>query len=209
MELLVVLLIVMILAGLLSTAAFAFLQRMKRETARVDIRNLTIALSAFFKDHRCYPPDKFDLIDKPPEKFFFPSDIGPPGTYFHEGIILDADEDRASNELLVYFLGRELPSKLNSYGPYMEFKAKKLKNTEKIAKDQYPEFLDPWDNPYVYIENYSDNAGKPPDQRRGHGPFEILSYGADGEPDYDYWDQLHNPIEKFGKEDDDVVSWKE
>ncbi len=211
-EIVVVLLIVMILAGLLTAAAFGFLGRMKRDTVKMDLRFLTIALSGFFKDHRCYPPDKFDLIDKPKEAFFFPSNIKEPGAFFHEGIIIDVDDGRASNELMVYFLARELPSKLDSYGPYMEFKAKQLKNTEKEAKDEYLEYVDPWGNPYVYIENLSDNARKPPNERRGIGAFEIYSRGPDGERAFDYWDfdqRPDDPIELRKMLEDDIASWNE
>ena len=221
-ELLVVLVIVMILAGLLSTAALLFLKRMKRETTKVDIQNLTIALSAFYKDHHCYPPDREDVEDvrsgeKSAEMFFFPSDIADPGSYFHVGILIDDNVGRASNELMVYYLGRNLRKKLNSYGPYMEFREKHLRSTEKREgfgeDDDFPEFLDPWDNPYVYIENYSDNhsgrAAEDPRFRRGHGPFEIISLGPDGELDHDYWNQLEDPIDRLGKDDDDIVSWQE
>lgn len=211
-ELMVVLLIVMILAGILTTALIRVRQRMKRDTARMDMRHLTIALSAFYKDHRCYPPDKFDLMDKPKGTFFFPSNIEDPGSFFHEGIIIDIDDGRASNELLVYFLARELPSKLDSYGPYMEFKAKQLKNTEKEANDEYLEYVDAWGNPYVYIENRSDNRGKSPDERRGMGPFEIYSRGPDGERAFDYWDfdeRPDDPIELRKMLGDDIASWSE
>jgi hypothetical protein len=185
---------------------------MKRDTTKMDIRLLTIALSAFYKDLHCYPPDKFDLMDKPKEAFFFPNNIREPGSFFHEGIIIDVDDGRASNELMVYFLSRELPSKLNSYGPYMEFKAKQLRNTEKEAKDEYPEYVDSWGNPYVYIENLSDNAGKSPYERRGMGPFEIYSRGPDGERAFDYWDfdeRPDDPIELKKMLGDDIANWSE
>jgi type II secretory pathway pseudopilin PulG len=219
-ELLVVLVIVMVLAGLLSAAALKFLARMKRETAKVDIQNLTIALSAFYKDHHCYPPDREDVEDvrsgqKSAAMFFFPSDIADPGSYFHVGVLIDDNVGRASNELMVYYLGRQLPKKLNQFGPYMEFRDEHLRSTEKRdgfgEDDAYPEYLDPWGNPYVYIENYSDNhsgrAIEDPRFRRGHGAFEIISLGPDGKMDHDYWDQLENPIDRLDGDDDDIVSW--
>lgn len=222
-ELLVVVVIVMVLAGLLLTAAFAFLARMRRERARVDIRNLTMALSAFHKDHRCYPPDRQALEEirigrKSKDMFFFPTSIvGEPDDYFENIMREDDDigpvskhmgkcEGRASNELLVYYLARELPKGENSFGPYMQFRRKQLKNTETVGKDEYPEFVDPWGMPYVYIENHSDNVGKPPNERRRHGSFELYSRGPDGILDHNYWDEQ---TERLDPEDDDIASWSE
>lgn len=207
-ELVVVLLIVMVLASLLSAAAFMFLGRMKKETAKVDIQNLTIVLSAFYKDHRAYPPDILDMNDvedgvKSRNTYFFPNGFFT-GTYDIDGIVNDIKPNRASNELMVFFLGRKLQKKLSTIGPYMDFKKHQIKDTETIGRDGYLEFLDPWGNPYVYIERHSDNVGKLPAARVGHGPFEIYSCGPDGVLDHDYWSE---EIEKLDDDDDDIASW--
>ena len=214
-ELVVVLLIVMVLAGLLSTAAFTLLARMKKETVKVDFQNLTIALSAFYKDHRAYPPDILDLKDvisraKTKDTYFFPNGFLPPpldtGAYNIDGIDNDVKPDRASNELMVFFLGRKLPKKLSTVGPYMDLKKHHIKDTETVGRDGYLEYLDPWGNPYVYIERHSDNVGKLPAARVGHGPFEIYSCGPDGQLDHDYWNE---EIEELDEEDDDIATWSE
>ncbi len=120
MEILVVLMILSILAGIVGLNVLHQPARARVQAARMQIKTLRTALHMYHADHNRYPTQQQGLealVRRPPG--------GPAGANYPPEGYLDS---------------RSVP-------------------------------LDPWGNPYVYL-----SPG-----RRGE-PFEIISYGSDGEP---------------------------
>ncbi len=165
-ELLVVTSIIMLLAGTMTVAVFKVRTIMQGKGAKVDIRTMTMALAAYRRELGRYPPDSItgDVL------------------WSVDADCANENDARASNEALVYYLGRKHPKGANVYGPYMEFKESRLVNrnagTETGVK--YVEYLDPFGRYYLYAENRSaqnpDGTGK----GRNVGSYDIVSAGRDG-----------------------------
>ncbi len=148
MELLVVMTIIMILSGMLTAAVFTFRKMMAARAAKFDIQTFSMALAAYRRDMGSYPPD--DDI---------PTAAG------------GWDTSYGMNEVLVYYLGRRHVIGDNVYGPYMEFKLKRLVDKDGDGLDEY---LDPWRNHYLYAENASAGVGH---NRRS---YDLVCMGLDG-----------------------------
>jgi type II secretory pathway pseudopilin PulG len=148
-ELLVVVGIMIILAGMLSTAAIIFRARMRVRIAKVDIKNLVMALSAYHIDLHGYPPDEYDVLPAPYSTL-------------------------NSNQLLAYHLGRRLRKGPNYYGPYMEFTDARLVD----PGDGYEEYRDPWGELYHYFENQKHYGGGHP-VGQNKRTYDLISGGPD------------------------------
>jgi prepilin-type N-terminal cleavage/methylation domain-containing protein len=158
-ELLVVTSIIMLLAGTTTVAIFKVRTIMQAKAAKVDIRTMTMALAAYRRELGRYPPDSIDGVPS----WTVDPDCAP------------EEHCRASNEALVYYLGRKHVKGANVYGPYMDFKQSRLVNRN--ASDEtdvaYVEYLDPFGRYYLYAENT-------PGVGRNKGSYDIVSPGRDG-----------------------------
>lgn len=163
-ELLVVVAIISILATLGVGAALRVRKNVKMKTVRLEITSIEMALAAYKKEFRRYPPDRF------------PSETATALSAMDGG-----DEDYS--ETLVYYLGSTLEVTqefgiLTTKGPYIEFKGNLLDNDGDGLKGI--------ENPYggwiMYAENASSNIGKEESEFVGKKPksFDIVSSGPDG-----------------------------
>jgi general secretion pathway protein G len=197
-ELLVVIGILALLAGLLFPAVTAAQRRSREKAAKAMIERLTLALEQYASDFGDYPPTSLAAL-------------GVATNGVNEG-----------NESLVRCL-----STRKERGPYFPFEEKDLANTDgdklsgrdpcdsTLGSKELFEVVDPWGNPYIYFHNRDYRGGakleryvlqdgtritcRPhPNQRTGQYPgvtsFVIWSVGADGKND--------------DGEGDDIASWK-
>lgn len=122
-ELLVVMGIMMVLAGMITSAVFAFRRITQKKGAGVDIQTFTMGLAAYRKDLGAYPPDDIMEADgTPTAKYGF-------------------------NEVIYHFLGTRLVKGANLYGPYVTFKTKRLVDED---GDGFMEYLDTFGTHYNY-----------------------------------------------------------
>jgi type II secretory pathway pseudopilin PulG len=154
-ELLVVVTIIMVLVGLLSAAIFSVKRSTLVKAAKFDLKTFSMALAQYRRELGRYPPDSGASTDIPD---------APVGW----------TDSNAMNEVLVYYLGSKLQRGANYYGPYMEFKKGRLKDTD---GDGLHEYQDPFGGIYSYAENASElsEVGMNP---RG---YDLVSPGPDGE----------------------------
>jgi len=182
-ELLVVVSIIMILAGLLSVAAFAVLRRARSKAAKADIESFVMALSIYQRDLGAYPPD-----DAIPEQTW---DTG-------------QTPEHRSNEALVYHLTRKLKKGLNWYGPYLALKKERLRDDD---NDGFEEYRDPFGNLYLYAEN----ASFPGCEGRNPKSYVIVSPGEDGKlgGTFDTTHGYRDATTDLGKaeEADNITNW--
>jgi prepilin-type N-terminal cleavage/methylation domain-containing protein len=150
-ELLVVLSIIVLLAGIVSGAALTFRRIMQNKAAAWDIKTFSIALAAYKLDFGRYPPDDF-IPDTASTAW---------------------DPKFGMNEVLYYYLGLRHQKGLNMCGPYGKFREKRLVDED---GDGFKEYLDPYGGLYYYAENASDpiRPGKHKDS------YDIVSPGLDG-----------------------------
>ena len=148
LELLVVITIIAILAGICFGVIQALKERARRGGPATEIHALTSALDMYRRQLGSYPSDDITLVGGSPAN-------GP-------------------SEVLVYYLHRRLPKGVNTYGPFMEFKGARLVDSD---GDGFPEYCDPYGNPYVYAENASDR----PPGGVNRGSFDLASSGPDGQ----------------------------
>jgi len=99
-ELVVVMAILVILAGLTSSVAFVVLRRSRAGVASSDITALEMGLAAYRQHLGAYPPD----------------DVG--------------SGANGMNEALVYHLCRKLTRGMNTYGPFAEIGEDRLRDSE-------------------------------------------------------------------------------
>ncbi len=152
-ELQVVMGIMMILAGIITSTVFVFKRIMQRKGAEVDISSFTMGLAAYKSDFGSYPPT--DPGEWVPGAAIDPS---PPDGYWR-------------NEMLHYYLGRRHKKGPNLYGPYVTFKTKRLRDDD---GDGYFEYTDPFGGLFQY--GLVVEANPPFSVVR----YEIVSPGYDG-----------------------------
>lgn len=199
-EMLVVIFIISILAGLITPAVFMARRSSDRKVCRQEITRLCLAVENFADQDKLadWPPDALDKLG-----------------------IAGANSINAGNECLVLCLATE-----RGDGPYFDFDPERLKNRdedsgpEEVLRQQLRipfkdlslmEYVDIWDNPYVYLPfraygrsaAYCDAEGMAVDcqlakhEKTGTWPaplkFVIWSFGPNGRN------------ENGGG--DDIVSW--
>jgi len=160
-ELLVVTSIIMMLAGTMTIAIFKVRTIMQAKAAKVDIRTMTMALAAYQRELGRYPPDSVtgDVI------------------WSVDADYANDNDARASNEALIYYLGRKHVKGANVYGPYMEFKESRLVDRD---GNGYDEYLDSFGRYYLYAENRSVQNPDGSGEGRNVGSYDIVSAGRDG-----------------------------
>ncbi len=160
-ELLVVTSIIMILAGTMTIAIFKVRTIMQGKAVKVDIRTMTMALAAYQRELGRYPPDS----------------VAGNGIWSVDADYTNENDARASNEALVYYLGRKHVKGANVYGPYMEFKESRLADRD---GNDYEEYLDSFGRYYLYAENKSVQNPNGTGEGRNVGSYDIVSAGRDG-----------------------------
>jgi len=190
-ELLTVIAIIAVLAGILMPALSSAMKKAYEGKARSAISALELAISMYETDMGYYP-----IVE---------------GTTGVDGI------DARNQKLVAALADRRYGNSARSgagpgprydpswRGPYMEFKAKDLRDptdlSDVISIPEHPVntdneavFVDPWDNPYVYIpyHKYGVASVKPRAAKPGKNPsgtdpcynptsYQIFSKGSDGE----------------------------
>ncbi|MFH1023472.1 MAG: prepilin-type N-terminal cleavage/methylation domain-containing protein [Planctomycetota bacterium] len=192
-ELIVVIAIITILAGMLFPALRMARQRGKIARARTDIANLEMGLAAYQEDNGSYPWDG--------------------GTPAAGGVTADPFDSEVkvnvSNKVLAAFMRGDIssppdnrvdPGFLNA--PYMDFKPEQL-----LLDGGFYLFIDPWGKAYGYDENRSEAAGSWQGKRRM--TFDIWSAGVDeqyGWHNRDY--TVSDPKIQMDKDtQDNINSW--
>lgn len=127
LELLVVITIIAILAGICFGVIQVLRARAKRAATGVEIDAFISALDMYRRQLGSYPSDDITLVG--------------------------GSAANGPSEVLVYYLHRKLPKGANTYGPFMKLKAARLVDRD---GDGFPEYCDPYGSPYVYAENASD-----------------------------------------------------
>jgi prepilin-type N-terminal cleavage/methylation domain-containing protein len=128
-ELVVVMAILLVLAGLIFAVARAFYLRGLEAGTRADIKSLEMGLTQYRKDWGAYPPDDIAVAG---------------GTAPNE-----------MNEALVHFLCRKIIRPASTYGPYAEIGEGRFGDSE---PDGFRELRDPYGNLYQYAENASHSG---------------------------------------------------
>lgn len=127
-ELIVVMSILMILAGLIFAVARAVYLRSLAATTRADITALKIGLVQYRRDWGAYPPDDIAVA------------------------AVGGSAPNEMNEALVHFLCRRIVRGASTYGPYVEIGEGRFDDSD---GDPFPELRDPYGNLYQYAENAS------------------------------------------------------
>jgi len=154
-EILVVISIICILAGLITSTVMLALGRAKKHAARLQLQGLRTALSQYDYQFGRYPPDA------------------------SAAVAINPDLD-LSAECIVYFLStafRRAPvaakgevKATRNGGPYMQFDSGELVDSD---GDGLMEYVDPWGRPFEYdnirddVAGYTDCATSAPDPRKG------------------------------------------
>ena len=180
-ELLTVIAIISLLAGILLPTLHYARQRARIALAESDISNLGLQATQYSADFGVYPPDKGDaypLQDEAPASFTLdvPSEalVFFLGTQFKKTAGTNGDigsikplQWTGSNKGIAYARVE------NNCGPYMEFKAGQLRNFD---ADSWGEFVDPWGYPYLY--NAPGGYGGNPIHNKAS--IDIYSVGPNG-----------------------------
>jgi prepilin-type N-terminal cleavage/methylation domain-containing protein len=179
-ELLVVMAIILVLAGMLTAAAFALKNMGMTKGAKADIQAIGVGLAAYRRDFGSYPPD------------FGMGAGGPDGVYGE------------MNETMVYYLGSKLVRGLNTYGPYVQFKESKLTDED---NDGFHEYRDPYGNLYIYAENASQANPVGHNQKTYDlvSPGEDGLLGGTISKDTGYVDATMEPF--LAQERDNISNW--
>ena len=198
-EMLTVIAIIVVLAGILLPALKSAMERARFTEAKSDIANLQAALASYALDFGMYPPDRGTWQDGGNYNGYFLSSesIASAGT-------LDVPA-----EALVFFLGTQFAKQSGRNGDmdvntpgspsanalswtgadkgevfasitpdaYMEFKRDKLKDYD---GDGFDAFVDPWGYPYIYNGpgNYGGGTNGNPVHNRSS--FDLFSVGPNG-----------------------------
>jgi general secretion pathway protein G len=177
LELLVVIVIIMFLAGITIPIVSSIQSNAKKGVTSAQISQLELALKQFESDFGVFPPDNYTTN---------PISIG------GVSIPVDSDLDTGS-KCLVFFLGSKFifnPGLSNEekYGPYIEFKRAQITGTGQDFADDlatlniegvnYPlrevfQYKDPFGSNYLYDSSYDS----PPTNNRAS--FDIYSFGPD------------------------------
>ena len=182
-ELLTVIAIIAVLAGILMPTLSKAMQKAYEGKARSAISSLEVAISMYETDMGYYPIEGTD-----------DNDIYKLRERNQKLVNALADERQGDPDEKKYYNS-------NWRGPYMEFRAKELRDPNDFTKvkegppDYDVVFVDPWDKPYVYIPygkydastSIKPYAAKPGENPTATDPFynsascQIFSKGSDGE----------------------------
>ena len=182
LELLVVIVIIMFLAGITIPIVSSIQTTAKKGVTSAQISQLELALKQFESDFGIFPPDSYTTSDTV-------ISIG--------GVSIPRDDDlNTSSKCLIFFLGSKFTFNTTSfndiYGPYIEFKRTQLDEVTGVVfndTETFPniniiginggfkvyEYKDPFGSKY-----YSYNSNSPSNNTAS---FDIYSFGPDKNDD--------------------------
>jgi len=228
-EMLVVMAVITILAGILVPTIISAREKVKIAKAKMDMQNLQGAADTFRMDWRVYPPHNArdlryfvkqvnsGICEEAAEKAI---EIADPKESADKKKLYD------TNRILVHFLTTELKG-----GPYMQFKSVDLEKNGKFS-DYVLDcrttttggtggataylFIDPWGKPYIYRNNL-DSLMSPSDQNWVADPIEcahnvkgidLFCTGPEGTTALDEPNYLPGEDDcKNGEVGDDINNW--
>jgi len=181
-EMLTVIAIIGVLAGLIVPAVVSSIRQARIKAAENDIHNLALALEAYCADWGCYPPDSMEpnptvmeLDDAthpstPAEclVFYLGTRFTPASTNGNVGL------GGASASLAPPGMGRREAYATRSCGPYMDFRGEQLRLFRQGAP--WPSMVDPWGQPYLY----NSPGGLYGEPKHNTTKFDIFSVGPNG-----------------------------
>ena len=216
-ELIIVIAILLILMGMLMPVVSGIRQRAKRKLAKTEIEGICLALEQYFASTGEYPASNSDYGE------------------MYEEVTLGGDDpaDPPLATSLYHYLcgpdgkGIKIKGDPRVYGPYIEFKSKRLRP----RGDSYV-VLDPWGTPFIYEEHRSFFSSKTataltPAQRkqeaknrRAHNmmSYDLISRGPNEELDLSRHDMEDNDtdgtedehderLEPGADKPDDITNW--
>ncbi len=149
-ELLVVMAIISALAGLITVSVSAARRSATKKNCSIQMQEMSSALTGYFSDWGDYPPSDLER--------FYDGDFAVTNNGLNDGV-----------ESMVAHLARQ-----GKGGPYYVFKDENIANGDKdslndddlrdqlnwiFGDNELREFVDPWDNPLVYIHNRNYDRG--------------------------------------------------
>jgi general secretion pathway protein G len=175
LELLIVIVIIMFLAGITIPIVSSIQTSAKKGVTSAQISQLELALKQFEDDFGVFPPDSYTTSDTV-------ISIG--------GVSIPRDDDlNASSECLIFFLGSKFtfssPSFNDIYGPYIEFKRAQLDEVTGVnftgngtditiegtnGTTKVYQYKDPFGSYYSYDSSSPSN---------NTASFDIYSFGPD------------------------------
>ncbi len=178
LELLVVIVIIMFLAGITIPIVSSIQTNAKKGVTSAQISQLDVAIKQFESDFGVFPPDSYTTSDTI-------ISIG--------GVSIPPDDDlNTSSKCLIFFLGSKFtftsPSFNDIYGPYIEFKRAQLDEVTGVnftgtgtditiegvnGLTKVYQYKDPFGSQY-----YSYNSSPPP-ALNNTASFDIYSWGPD------------------------------
>ncbi len=194
LELLVVIVIIMFLAGITIPIVSSIRSNAKKGVTSAQISQLELALKQFEDDFGVFPPDSYTTSDTV-------ISIG--------GVSIPRDDDlNASSKCLIFFLGSKFTFSSTSfndiYGPYIEFKRAQLDEVTGVnftgtGTDITIEGINGTTKVYQYKDPfgsyYSYDSSSPP---KNIASFDIYSKGPDG---------ITSPSPDDGDDADDINNW--
>ena len=190
-ELLSVMVIIVILAGITVPIVSSVRKNAKKGVTSAQIAQLELALKQFESDFGVYPPDSYITSD---------AAISLGGVY----IPLD-DDFGTGTKCLVFFLGSEFTFDSDDfkgvYGPYIEFKKSQLDEViGDVFVDNQPDITIEGVNGTMKVFQYKDPFGEyyiydSSSPTNNIASFDIYSYGADTNND------------SGGSTSDDITNW--
>ena len=191
LELLVVIVIIMFLAGITIPIVSSIQTSAKKGVTSAQISQMALAIKQFESDFGVFPPDDYTAN---------------PITIGGVSIPVDSNLDTPS-KCLVFFLGSRFKFASTSftatYGPYIEFKRAQIdKVISAVFTDNPPDITIEGINGTAKVYQYKDPFGRyysynssPPPDLNNIASFDIWSWGPD-------------KIDSFGTEtSDDITNW--
>ncbi len=177
LELLVVIVIIMFLAGITIPIVSSIQSNAKKGVTSAQISQLELALKQFESDFGVFPPDSYTTSDTV-------ISVG--------GVDIPRDNDLSSgSKCLIFFLGSKFTFSSTSfndiYGPYIEFKRAQIDEVTGVDfTDTGTDILIEGVNGLTKVYQYKDPFGSyysynisPPPALNNTASFDIHSYGPD------------------------------
>lgn len=223
-EMLVVISIIMILAGIMVPTALTIRQKMRKAQAETAMKSIEFALQSFYSDWLEYPPHAVEDLEYFAKTYISGAcdDVTTPTQVTITGTKEEGDEQRKrlfdSNRILVRFLRTPLKG-----GPYLKIEQRDLERNgafqhsgggyvmdcrEGPSATVVPAYLhiDPWGMPYIYhnnLNNWSSEVRLDDPVHNVKG-FDLYSTGPDRKTAMD--EGIADP-QKNGEGPDDINNW--
>jgi hypothetical protein len=210
-ELLVVISVIMILAGILTPVLVGVQGRARAKMAKTMISNLSVALDRYYHDFGQYPPDTgpFEFVDdgcQDGDTADYPDDPFSLYKYLYYGYVGQKPAMGGEDVPGILYNGRV-------YGPYFPFEKSMLRD---CGGPDAQIVVDPWMNPFVYEENRSHTTRRDSTPAAAHhptrydiysaGPNQVLEPALHDNRDNDE-DGLVDEADEGDRDNDDITNW--